>query len=57
MHYRHLGSCIVDSAFDDSWEEEVDEQVSECSSVSMACEDSVLDRKIERVNSRVCLEA
>ena len=27
-HYRHLGSCRVDSAFDDSWREEVDEQVS-----------------------------
>ena len=35
-HYRHLGSCSVDSAFDDSWKEEVDEQVSECSSVSKA---------------------
>ena len=39
-HYRHLGSCSVDSAFDDSWKKEVDEQVSECSSVSKACEDS-----------------
>ena len=38
----------MDSAFDDSWKEEVDEQVSECSSVSKACEDSVLDREIER---------
>ena len=37
-HYRQLGSCSVDSAFDDSWNEEVDEQVSECSSVSNACE-------------------
>ena len=27
-HYRHLDSCSVDSAFDDSWKEEVDEQVS-----------------------------
>ena len=33
----------MDSVFDDSWEEEVDEQVSECSSVSKACEDSVLE--------------
>ena len=41
-HYRHLGSCSVDSAFDDSWKEEVDEQVSECSSVSKACKDRVL---------------
>ena len=37
MHYRHLGSCSVDSAFDDSWKEEVDEQVSECSSASKVC--------------------
>ena len=38
----------MDSAFDDSWKEEVDEQVSKCSSVSKACEDRVLDREIER---------
>ena len=30
-HYRHLGSWSVDSAFDDSWKEEVDEQISGCS--------------------------
>ena len=41
INYKHLGSCSVDSAFDDSWKEEVDEQVSECSSVSKACEDRV----------------
>ena len=54
-HYRHLGSCSVDSAFDDSWKKEVDEQVSECSSVSKACEDSVLDREIEREEIAVCV--
>ena len=54
-HYRRLGSCSVDSAFDDSWKEEVDEQVSECSSVSNACEDSVLDREIEREEIAVCV--
>ena len=54
-HYRQLGSCSVDSAFDDSWKEEVDEQVSECSSVSKACEDSVLDREIEREEIAVCV--
>ena len=54
-HYRHLGSCSVDSAFDDSWKEEVDEQVSECSSVSKACEDRVLDREIEREEIAVCV--
>ena len=42
MHYRQLGSCSVDSAFDNSWKEEV-----ECSRISKACEDSVLDREIE----------
>ena len=43
----------MDSAFDNSWKEEVDEQVSECSSVSKACEDSILDREIvrEEINS------
>ena len=55
IHYRHLGSCSVDSAFDDSWKEEVDEQVSECSSASKACEDSVLDREIEREEIAVCV--
>ena len=34
--------------FDDSWKEEVDEQVSECSSVLKACEGRALDREIER---------
>ena len=42
-------------AFDDSWKEEVDEQVSECSSVSKACEDSVLDREIEREEIAMCV--
>ena len=51
-HYRYLGSCSVDSAFDDSSKEEV----SECSSVSKACEDSVLDRKIEREEIAVCVQ-
>ena len=46
IHNRQLGSCSVDSAFDDSWKEEIDEQVTECSSVSKACEDRVLDREI-----------
>ena len=55
MHYRNLGLCSVDSAFDDSWKEEVDEQVSECSSVSQACEDSVLDTEIEREEITVCV--
>ena len=41
--------------FDDSWKEEVDEQVSECSSVSKACEDSVLDMEIEREEIAVCV--
>ena len=50
-HYRHLNSCSVDSAFDDSWKEELDEQVSECSSVS----NSVLDREIEREKIAVCV--
>ena len=44
-HYRHLGSCSVDSAFNHSLKEEVDERVSECSSVSKACGDRVLDRE------------
>ena len=54
-HYRHLSSCRVDSAFDDSWKEEVDEQVSECTSVSKAYVDRVLDRKIEREEIAVCV--
>ena len=29
-NYKYLGSCSRDSAFDDSWKEEVDEQVNEC---------------------------
>ena len=45
----------MDSAFDDSWKEEVDEQVSECSSVSKACEDRVLDREIWREEIAVCV--
>ena len=35
----------MDNAFNDSLKEDVDEQVSECSSVSKECEDSVLERK------------
>ena len=31
-HYRQLGSCSVDSAFEDSLKEEVDGQVNEFSS-------------------------
>ena len=54
-HYRHLVSCSVDSAFDDSWKEEVDEQVSECSSVSKAYVDRVLDKEIEREEIAVCV--
>ena len=45
-HYRQLGSCSVDSAFDDSWKEEVDKQVSECSSVSKAYVNRVLDKEM-----------
>ena len=45
----------MDSAFDDSWKEEVDGHVSECSSVSKACEDSVLDREIQREDVAVCV--
>ena len=44
----------MDSASDDSWKEEVDEQVSECSSVSKACEDSCW-REIEREEIAVCV--
>ena len=54
-HYRQLGSCSVDSAFDDSWKEKVDEQVSESCIVSRACEDSVLDREIESEEIVVCV--
>ena len=28
-HYQHLGTCSVDTAFDDSWKEEVDKKVLE----------------------------
>ena len=45
----------MNSAFDNSWKEEVDEQVSECSSVSKACEDRTLDREIEREEIAVCI--
>ena len=45
----------MDSAFDDSWKEEVDEQVSEGFSVSKVCEDRVLDREIEREEIAVCV--
>ena len=55
-HYKYLGSCSVDRAFDDSWKEEVDEQVRECSSVSKTCEDRVLDREIEREEIAVCVQ-
>ena len=54
-HYRQLGSCSVDSAFDDSLKEEVDEWVSVCSSVSKACEDNVLDREIKSEEIPVCV--
>ena len=54
-HYRHLGSCSADSACDNSWKEEVDEQVSECSSVLKACKNNVLDREIEREEIAVCI--
>ena len=54
-NYRHLGSCSVESSFDDSWKEEVDEPVSECSSVSKACEDSVLGTEIEKEEIAVCV--
>ena len=43
-HYRGLGTCTVDTAFDDSWKEEVDKKVSEFSSLSADDEGSVLDR-------------
>ena len=26
-HYQELGTCSVDTAFDDSWKEEVDKKV------------------------------
>ena len=32
-HYQGLGTCSVDTAFDDSWKEEVDRKVSEFSSL------------------------
>ena len=53
--YRHLKVHAVHSAFDDSRKEEVDEQVSECSSASKACEDRVLDREIEREEIAECV--
>ena len=34
---RHLGSCSVDSAFDDRWKEEVYGKVSESFSISHDC--------------------
>ena len=54
-HYRHIGSCNVDSAFDDSWKEMVDAQVSECSSPSKGAKDRVLGRDIEREGTAVCV--
>ena len=45
----------MDSAFDDTWKEKVNGQVSECSSASKTCEDSVLDREIEREEIAVCV--
>ena len=33
-HYQGLGTCSVDTAFDDSWKEEVDKKVSEFSSMT-----------------------
>ena len=46
----------MDSALDDIWKEEVDGQVSECSSASKVCEDRVLDREMEREEIAVCVQ-
>ena len=40
-HYQGLGTCSVDTAFDDSWKEEVDKKVSEFSSMTADGEECV----------------
>ena len=41
-HYQQLGTCSVDTAFDDSWKEEVDKKVCE---FPTDCVGNVLDRE------------
>ena len=54
-HYQGLGTCSVDTAFDDSWKEEVDKKVSEFSSMTADGEGSVLDREISLEEIAVCV--
>ena len=52
---KRLGTCSVDTDFDDSWKEEVDKKVSEFSSLSADGEGSVLDREISLEEIAVCV--
>ena len=52
-HYQQLGTCSVDTAFDDSWKEEVDKKVCEFSTV---CVESVLDREIDLEEIALCVK-
>ena len=40
-HYQQLGTCSVDTAFDDSWKEEVDKKVCEFSNLPTVCVENV----------------
>ena len=51
-HYQQLGTCSVDTAFGDSWKEEVDKKVCEFSTV---CVENVLDREIDLEEIALCV--
>ena len=50
-HYRHLGTRSVDTAFDDSWKEEMDKKVCEFSNLPADC----LENKEVDLEEMLCI--
>ena len=50
-----MGRVSVDSDFDDDWKGEVESKAEACGRMSGACEDTFLDKGIEKAKNAKCL--
>ena len=55
VDYQHLGRVSVDSDFDDDWKREVKSKVEACGRMLESCEDSFLDKELEKAKIANCL--
>ena len=53
--FQHLGTCNVDTAFDDSWKQEMDKKVCKFSNLPTVCVENVLDREIDLEEIALCV--